>query len=422
MSSKNFEDIKEEENISLKDFLIVAEIGKGAYGAVYLVKKNELYFAMKAISKTIFKNEINEGLILTEKKILQNFNLDSSFPFIPRLKYSFQDENNVYLITEFYQGGELYFHLKKVGHFNETATKFYLAQIVLIIEYLHNNKIIYGDLKPENLMLGTDGYLNLCDYGLSKYDYEIEKFITEDGEIENKQINENSDKIILGTPNYLSPEQTQKINNKDSKGKEIKYTNNLSYEDDIWGIGIVFYELITGECPFTSNDKKKLYNEISNNYSNLEFPVYLSENAKNLLMGLITNKDHRLKLPQIKQHPFFKSFQWDDILNKKMKAPFIPRLKSPIDLKYFNASFSDLSKECEEDNQKEDKKDYNYIFGFFFNYEKDFKTSNGSNYSLFSQTTSNESIKGKLSTKLSSKNEGDSSSFNSLEFEKEQIY
>ena len=419
MFNKNLEDVKDEENISLKDFLIIAEIGRGAYGIVYLVKKNELYFAMKVISKKIFKSEINEGLILTEKKILQNFSKDTSFPFIQRLKYSFQDENNVYLITDFYQGGELYFHLKKVGHFNENATKFYLAQIVLIIEYLHNNKLIYGDLKPENLMLGTDGYLNLCDYGLSEYDYEIEKFITNDEDIENKQINENRNEIILGTPNYLSLEQTQKMNN---KNKEIKFTNNLSYEDDIWGIGIVFYELITGECPFTSNDKNKLYNEISNNYNNLEFPVYLSENAKSLLMGLITNKVHRLKISQIKQHPFFKNFQWDDILNKKLKAPFVPRLKSPIDLKYFNANFSDLNKKCEEDSQNENKKDYKYIFGFFFNYEKDFKTSNRSNNSLFSQTTNCESLKELPSIKSIYKNDGDSSSMNSFEFEKEQTY
>ena len=419
MFANNCEDIRDEDNISLKDFMIIAEIGRGAYGIVYLVKKNELYFAMKVISKKIFINEINEGLVLTERKILQNFNKDTSFPFIPRLKYSFQDENNVYLVTDFYQGGELYFHLKKVGHFNEKATKFYLAQIVLIIEYLHNNKIIYGDLKPENLMLGTDGYLNLCDYGLSKYDYEIEKFITEDDETENKQINGNRDKIILGTPNYLSLEQTQKMNN---KTKEIKYTNNLTYEDDIWGIGIVFYELITGECPFTSNDKNKLYNEISNNYTNLEFPVYLSENAKSLLKGLITNKDHRLKLAQIKQHPFFKNFQWDEILNKKLKAPFIPRLKSSIDLKYFNVDFSDLYNENEEDNKNEEKKDCKYIFGFFFNYEKDFKTSNASCHSLISQTTNSESIKGLPSVKTSSKNDGDSSSFNSSELEKEQIY
>ena len=360
---------KKMELINLDDFEIISKIGKGAFSNVYLVKqikKNQnqnLFFSMKVLDKDMLfdkKNSlpnINFYLALNEKNILQNLSY-KEVDFLPSLKYSFQNEKNIFTLTQFYQGGELLYHLNKVGRFNEKASKFYIAQLIVILEYLHSNNIIYRDLKPENILLSLDGYLNLVDFGscTSYVNNNLNNFYSFD-------IN----KVKLGTPQYMSPELIKE--------------NKLSFKNDIWSLGIIFYQLLVGVCPFDSNITEEIYKEICDNYKQIDFPFYISDSAKKLLKGLITDEDNRLTLDEIKNCEFFNGFNWDDLLNKRIKAPFIPKVKSNYDTKYFFTEDVDINKLIDEDckknnnnnNEIEDLDEYNsinlkYIIDFYFNY------------------------------------------------------
>ena len=230
---------------------------------------------------------INFHLALNEKNFLQNLSY-KEVDFLPSLKYSFQNEKNIFMITQFYQGGELSYHLNKVGRFNEKASRFYLAQLILILEYLHSNNILYRDLKPENVLLGLDGYLNLIDFGLCTF--------IDNNNLYNQNLNNiysfNINNIKLGTPQYMSPELIKE--------------NKLHFKNDIWSLGIILYQLLIDVCPFDNNNTENIYNDICNNYNKIEYPFYISEPAKKLLKGLIADENKRLSLEEIKKSDFFK--------------------------------------------------------------------------------------------------------------------
>ena len=357
---------KKMELINLEDFEIISKIGKGAFSDVYLVKQikknqnQDLFFAMKVLDKKMLFDKKNSlpnihfYLTLNEKNILQNLSY-KEVDFLPSLKYSFQNEKNIFILTQFYQGGELLYHLNKVGRFNEKASKFYMAQLVIILEYLHSNNIIYRDLKPENILLSLDGYLNLIDFGsCTSYSNNLNNFYSFD-------IN----KVKLGTPQYMSP--------------ELIKDNKLSFKNDIWSLGIIFYQLLVGVCPFDSNITEEIYKEICENYKNIDFPFYISDSAIKLLKGLITDEDNRLTLNEIKKSEFFNDFNWDDLINKRIKAPFIPKVKSNYDTKYFFIEDVDINKliddDCKKNNNNNEIEDFEennsinikYIIDFYFN-------------------------------------------------------
>ena len=358
---------KKMELINLEDFEIISKIGKGAFSDVYLVKQikknqnQDLFFAMKVLDKKMLFDKKNSlpnihfYLTLNEKNILQNLSY-KEVDFLPSLKYSFQNEKNIFILTQFYQGGELLYHLNKVGRFNEKASKFYMAQLIIILEYLHSNNIIYRDLKPENILLSLDGYLNLIDFGsCTSYSNNLNNFYSFD-------IN----KVKLGTPQYMSPELIKE--------------NKLSFKNDIWSLGIIFYQLLVGVCPFDSNITEEIYKEICDNYKNIDFPFFISDSAKKLLKGLITDEDNRLSLDEIKNSEFFTGFNWDDLINKRIKAPFIPKVKSNYDTKYFFTEDVNINKlidgHCKKNSSNNEIEDFDennsiniqYIIDFYFNY------------------------------------------------------
>jgi len=295
--------------LSINDFNIIKVIGTGSFGKVLLVTKkdNSCVLAMKILKK---KQMIVKDKILStknERKILELLD----HPFLLQLRYAFQNERKLYLLTDYCAGGELYFHIDKVGNFNEGAVKFYAAQMVLALEYLHSMKIVYKDLKPENVLINNDGYIRIADFGLS--------------EMNSGQLLENSS--FCGTAEYISPEQI--------------LNNESGFVSDWWSLGIIVYEMVVGRPPFISKDPDTLFKTIlQGNYC---IPSYLSPEASDFIKRLLCGKPcKRLGFNgafEIKTHPFLKEIDFDLLISKKLKPPFIPRIKSACDTKYIDNDF-----------------------------------------------------------------------------------
>ena len=300
------------QSVSMDDFQPLKLVGKGFFGKVILVKyfnDNKIY-AMKILKKEdiISKKQINNTK--TERLLLEKLN----HPFIVKLQFAFQDNSNLYLVTEFMQGGELFFHLKKRKHFKEITVKFYMAQIFLAIDYLHRNGYIYRDLKPENILLDKDGYIKLTDFGLSKM-------------ISNNEINNTTD-TICGTLEYIAPEIV--------KGKKYNKTA------DWFSFGVVLYELICGNLPF------KLRNGVFNENifeKEIEYPENISPEAKDIISKLLEiEPEKRLGYnnnDEIRNSEFFKKIDFDKIYKKEYYPTYRPKLSGELDLRYFDLNYTE---------------------------------------------------------------------------------
>lgn len=175
--------------ISLDDFKIEKVLGKGTFGKVFLVAKKDTgqHYAMKSLRKELIERRNQRIHTTTERAILE----EAQNPFIVQLRYAFQTPDKLYMVMDFMPGGELFFHLRRSGRFTEDRARFYAAEILLGLEYLHSIAVIYRDLKPENVLLDEEGHLKISDFGLSK------SGVTDDSE---KAF------TFCGTPEYLAPE------------------------------------------------------------------------------------------------------------------------------------------------------------------------------------------------------------------------
>ena len=341
--------------ISVLDFKKIKVLGRGTFGKVLLVKKinNQKLYAMKVLKKSVvkLKNQIHHTK--TERQILEQI----SHPFIVHLQYAFQDEKKLYLVTEFMQGGELFFHLRKEGIFKESKARFYLCEIVLALEHLHNNNCMYRDLKPENILIDESGHLRLTDFGLSKM-----------------ILSKNDEKAytICGTPEYLAP--------------EIITEKGYDKTVDWWSLGALFYEMLCGFSPFKSTNNGQAHKlELKNYTKTVQMYNFFTEEAKSLIQGfLVVNPAARLGagpngIQRIKSHPFFAEMDWDAVSRKQIEPPFQPKIKDnsdTIDLSNFDPIFTkenvfepasekkELSSHNESanfnDSSKPSVKDYNY--------------------------------------------------------------
>eukprot|EP01088_Endostelium_zonatum_P011330 TRINITY_DN25464_c0_g1_i1.p1 TRINITY_DN25464_c0_g1~~TRINITY_DN25464_c0_g1_i1.p1 ORF type:complete len:473 (-),score=75.91 TRINITY_DN25464_c0_g1_i1:108-1526(-) len=295
--------------VAEKDFTKIKVIGRGNFGKVFVVKKNDngKIFAMKVLTKKsiIEKNELEHTK--TERSILMRLD----HPFLVHLYYSFQSSDKLYFIMDYVNGGELFFHLQKEKKFTPERVKFYCAEIVLGLEHLHKQGVVYRDLKPENILLTADGHICMTDFGISK-----------------EGLNAKDDKTatFCGTPEYLAPEV---LEGKDY-GKEV----------DWWSFGTLMFEMLTGLPPFYNEDVQTMYSQIIND--TLNFPKTMAPDARSLLLGLLErDPKKRLSDPtKIRSHPYFESINWDDLYGKKVKPPFIPPVKSGADYSQFDTTFT----------------------------------------------------------------------------------
>ena len=308
---------KQEDNplgikLTIHDFEQLKVLGKGSFGEVLLVKlkANNKYYAMKILIKKKVKLRHQEVHTQTERDLMVRINC----PFIVNIKFAFQDSLKLYIITEFMQGGEMFFHLHKEKRFSNEKARFYIIEIILAIEFLHKNKMLYRDLKPENIMIDSNGHIKLTDFGLSKkLKKQKEKAFT-----------------ICGTPQYLAPEILS------AEG----YDNSV----DWWSLGVVLYEMLVGKAPFKIPKGSYLSEDLYK--KKIKIPDYITPEAKDLIsLLLVPNPIKRLGYgpegsKKIKAHPYFEGINWDDAWNKKLTPPFIPDLKGETDLKYFDKMFT----------------------------------------------------------------------------------
>ncbi|GFO40773.1 CAMP-dependent protein kinase catalytic subunit [Plakobranchus ocellatus] len=268
---------------TLDDFDRIKTLGTGSFGRVMLVQhkgESKTYYAMKILDKQKVVKLKQVEHTLNEKKILQSIN----FPFLVRLEFSFKDNSNLYMVLEFVTGGEMFSHLRRIGRFSEPHSRFYAAQIVLVLEYLHHLEIMYRDLKPENLLVDTYGYLKVTDFGFAKRGY-------------NKAV-------------------------------------------DWWALGVLIYEMAAGYPPFFADQPIQIYEKIVS--GKVRFPSHFSSDLKDLLRNLLqvdlTKRFGNLKngVNDIKNHKWFATTDWIAIYQRKVEAPFVPKTKGAGDTGNFD--------------------------------------------------------------------------------------
>ena len=306
------------EKLTIYDYESLHIIGRGAFGEVHVCrnKKTNEIVAIKKIKKSVLvqKNQIKHT------RDEQDFLSKIKSNWIVDLKCSFQEGEFLFLVMEFLPGGDLMNLLILKDVLKEEEAKFYICEIILAIEAIHNLDCIHRDIKPDNILIGKDGHIKLSDFGLAKIADNIfkEDIFNYKG---NKHIRNYS---CVGTAYYVAPEVLQKI----GYGKEI----------DWWSLGVIFYEMLVGYAPFCSKHTNEVCFKVLHFENYLQFPeqVKISNLAKDLIFKLLTYSDMRLGKngsEEIKAHPFFKGINWKKI--RDMKPPFIPNLKSDSDVKYF---------------------------------------------------------------------------------------
>lgn len=310
--------------IGVEDFDLLHVIGKGSFGKVLQVRKKDTgrIYAMKVLNKKniLDNNELEHTR--TEKEILQRL----AHPFLVNLNYSFQTNDKIYFIMDYINGGELFYHLQKEHKFTPDRVKFYCAEIVLGLEYLHNSGVIYRDLKPENILLTEDGHICMTDFGISK-----QGLLAEDARTA----------TFCGTPEYLAPEVLE------GKG----YTKAV----DWWSFGTLMYEMLTGLPPFYSQDVQQMYFKIM--HAKLEIPDSLDDDTKDILVKLL-ERDPNKRLGDsalIKAHPYFKGSDWDKLLRKEIKAPFVPPVKDKTDVSMVDPTFTSEKPSLTDDSPSDTK-------------------------------------------------------------------
>lgn len=287
-------------DITMKDLRLKAIVGRGSFGVVKLVHhkndKDRMY-ALKCVGK---KQVVRQGQ-QKSIKIERDINAQCYHPCIMQFIKTFQDSKNVYFLTEFLGGGDLFFAIREIGQLTKAQSQFYSASIALALEYLHARGIIYRDLKPENVLLDFRGNTKLVDFGCCK-----------------QALRTNT---LVGTPEYFAPETIQ------GKG----YTCAI----DWWALGVMMHEFIVGPLPFgrDTDDQLELHKEILE--APLEFPDFINDDtAVSIISGLL-ERTPELRIgasqkgaKEVKEHPYFEKFDWNALVGRQLKTPWKPNQQS----------------------------------------------------------------------------------------------
>ena len=305
------------------------------------------------MSKVKIIDRRSEKSIKTEREFLSKLR----HPFIVNMNCAFQDFENLYLVMDLLTGGDLRYHICKLRRFSENKTKFFIACLLLGLEYIHSNNIIHRDIKPENLVFDDRGYLRITDFGVAK----IRK--------------EDNSSETSGTPGYMAP--------------EVLLAQNHSFPVDFFAIGVMGYEFMLGQRPYLGKNRKEIKHQVLRRQAKIEpddIPNGWSTESVDFINNCLKRKDSRRLgytggVIDLKNHIWFKDFDWDALFNKTLKAPFIPPKGGNFDKKYCEAVENHTEETLERYQQYREKKNFERLFeGYtYINYELTRVTSGNDN-------------------------------------------
>uniref|UniRef100_A0A3B4EVZ4 protein kinase C n=1 Tax=Pundamilia nyererei TaxID=303518 RepID=A0A3B4EVZ4_9CICH len=300
--------------LSLQDFKLIAVLGRGHFGKVLLseYKKTGSQYAIKALKKgdIVARDEVES--LMCEKRIFEIVN-GSHHPFLVNLFACFQTPEHVCFVMEYTAGGDLMMHIH-ADVFSEQRAVFYSACVVLGLQFLHDHKIVYRDLKLDNLLLDTEGYVKIADFGLCK---------------EGMGYGDRTS-TFCGTPEFLAPEVLT----------DTSYTRAV----DWWGLGVLVYEMLVGESPFPGDDEEEVFDSIVND--EVRYPRFLTTEAIGIMRRLLRrNPERRLgsgekDAEEVKKQPFFRVMDWEALLQRKVPPPFVPNIVGKEDVSNFDEEFT----------------------------------------------------------------------------------
>uniref|UniRef100_A0A669EU22 protein kinase C n=1 Tax=Oreochromis niloticus TaxID=8128 RepID=A0A669EU22_ORENI len=307
---------RKDKGLQIEDFKCISVLGRGHFGKVLLAeyKKSGKLYAIKALKKgdIVTRDEVDS--LMCEKRIFEVIN-SSRHPFLVNLYGCFQTADHVCFVMAYSPGGDLMTHIHN-SIFNESQARFFSSCVLLGLEFLHNNKIVYRDLKLDNLLMDADGFVRIADFGLCK-----------EGMGHGDRTS-----TFCGTPEFLAP--------------EVLTDSNYTRSVDWWGLGVLVYEMLVGESPFPGDDEEEVFDSIVND--DVRYPRFLSPNSASLIQKLLQkNPDLRLGAGEedaleIKRHKFYEEMDWDALLAKKVKPPFLPVIRAPQDVSNFDEEFTRL--------------------------------------------------------------------------------
>lgn len=300
--------------VAAKDFTFTKVLGRGSFGKVLLasVKGHNDVFAIKVLKKTAVIEDDDVAGTMTEKRVLA---LSGGSPFLTRLHACFQTPASLYYVMEFVNGGDLMYHIQNERIFSVDQSRFYAMEILLGLWYLHEKGVVYRDLKLDNVMLEHTGHIKIADFGMCK----------------ERIFGEAKTTTFCGTPGYLAPEII----------KELPYGASV----DFWSLGVLCFEFLVGDSPFEADEDDELFNQICN--MKVMYPARLDASAKAFVDELLNrNPETRLGCKRtgkedIQKHAFFAGVSWADMAARKIKPPFVPKIKNPKAAECFDSEFTD---------------------------------------------------------------------------------
>uniref|UniRef100_F1KSX3 Serine/threonine-protein kinase N2 n=1 Tax=Ascaris suum TaxID=6253 RepID=F1KSX3_ASCSU len=303
-------------SVTIDKFRLISVLGRGHFGKVILAqyKPTGEHYALKVLKKGDILGRDEVESLMVEKRI---FEIASrrKHPFLVNLFACIQSREHVFFVMEYSMGGDLMRHIHD-DIFTEERSCFYAACVLLGLEFLHANKIIYRDLKLDNLLLDKDGYVKLADFGLCK---------------EGMGPNDRTS-TFCGTPEFLAP--------------EVLTENSYTRAIDWWGLGVLIFEMLVGEPPFSGDDEEEIFDSIVND--DVRYPRFLSIESISIMRRLMRkNPEKRLGAGEndavdVKQQRFFKhiNWEWEKLLNKELRPKFIPQIKNAEDVSNFDEEFT----------------------------------------------------------------------------------
>ena len=319
--------------MSMSMFTVVSVLGRGKFGKVLLCRRNDTseLVAIKTLEKASLVEKKKIYMVLSEKNIL----LKIQHPFIVGIKFAFQTRERFYIGLEYCPGGDLFHHLSLRLALPLEDVKLYIGELACALEAMHQANVVYRDLKPENVLIDRDGHLKIADFGMSK------------------ELRDDEELSFCGTCEYLAPEVVRK--------------EHYGFEVDWWALGIMTYELMFGKSPFVvaGGNYVDIFRKIL--HSEPQYSEKAPAEVVEFINGLLTkNPSERWGFEEIKASCLYSGWNWDDLIQKRIRPSHVPRIRSDDDLVHFDSQFTNEDPETADESEVSDPRTLPRIPGFSF--------------------------------------------------------